>query len=253
MSESHEDTVRSSFRRQVDLFRGEDSPFASRLPSLEWLGPISPEMLALEVACGAAHVAEQLAPHIRAVSGIDLTRELLELGSERIRLAGVTNVVLQEGNAEHLPFVDDTFDLAYCRASLHHMADPRQAVAEMVRVCRPGGRVAISDLVVPNPEVREQFDAAHRLLDPSHMRAFCEDELVAIFPTDVQVSSVAVWSGRMPIDNVMTPQSDREGLHVLLEAEIEGGRATGFEPAWEDDQLVVAFATGSLDAVRPRD
>jgi SAM-dependent methyltransferase len=240
-------------RRQVDLFRGEDSPFASRVPNLEWLGPISRDTLALEVACGAAHVAEELAPHVRAVCGIDLTRELLELGRERMRPAGVTNVVLQEGNAEQLPFLDDTFDLVYCRASLHHMADPRGAVAEMVRVCRCGGRVAISDLVVPNREVREQFDGAHRLLDPSHMSAFCEDELVAIFPADMQVSTVAVRSGRMPIDHVMTGQSDRAALHALFEAEIDGGRATGFEPAWEDDQLVVCFASGSLDAVKPRD
>jgi SAM-dependent methyltransferase len=248
---SHEDTVRESFRRQVDLFTGEDSPFASPVPQLEWLGPVSREFLALEVACGAAHVAQDLAPHVRAVTGLDLTRELLELGSERIRAAGLTNVLLQEGNAERMPFVDGSFDVVYCRASLHHFADPERAVAEMVRVCRPGGRVALSDMMVPDPAVRDTFDAVHRLLDPSHMRAYSENELVAVFPAGMEVSALARMSGRIPLDVIITEQSDRAGVYDMLQAEIEGGPVTGFAPAWEDDKLVVQFAVGTFDGVKP--
>ena len=248
---SHEDVVRSSFREQVGLFKGERSPFATRVTHLEWLGPLSTDTLALEIACGAAHVAEQLAPHVRAVTGIDLTRELLELGSERLRDAGITNVVLQEGNAEQLPFVDASFDVVYCRASLHHMANPPRAAAEMVRVCRPGGRIALNDLVVPDDVARDTYDAVHRLLDPSHARALTQDELTTLFPSDFAVSPLVTWAGRIPIEHILTPQSDREGLHEVLGAEIEGAEATGFEPAWEDGQLVVRFAVGSFDAVKP--
>jgi len=81
--------------------------------------------------------------------GIDLTVALLELGAARLAAANVRNVVLQEGNAEALPFVADSFDLVYCLAALHHIGDPVRAVEEMTRVCRPGGRVVLSDLITP--------------------------------------------------------------------------------------------------------
>src|SRR4029079_6798822 len=93
--------------------------------------------------------------------------ELLALGAARLRDAGITNVLLQEGNAAALPFVDASFDLVMCRTPVHHMGDPLASIAEMARVCKPGGRVIVSDLVAPNAEVRDAFDDFQRILDPS--------------------------------------------------------------------------------------
>src|SRR5207244_12162511 len=62
----HDDIVRQSFRRQVSLFAGPDSPFARRDGAMGWLEPLSPEMIVLEAACGAAHVSDSVAssaPH----------------------------------------------------------------------------------------------------------------------------------------------------------------------------------------------
>src|SRR5256714_10925133 len=115
---THDDVVRRSFEQQVGLFVGDDSPFARRPAStLAWLEPLDAGMVVLDVACGAAHAAEVAAPHVRQVVGIDLTRALLELGARRLAEQGVTNVLLQEANAESLPFVDESFDLVCCRSS----------------------------------------------------------------------------------------------------------------------------------------
>ncbi len=177
----HDHVVRRSFEKQAGLFVGDDSPFARRPASaLAWLEPLDPEMIVLDVACGAAHAAEQAAPHVRQVVGIDLTPSLLELGAERLRDAGITNVLLQEGNAAELPFVDDSFDLVVCRGALHHFMDPGGAVAEMARVCRPGGRVVAADMVAPDAEVRDAFDDLHRCLDPSHAGVLLEAELAEL-------------------------------------------------------------------------
>ena len=177
----HDAVVRSSFKQQVGLFIGDESPFRRRTAStLSWIEPLAPAMIVLEVACGAAHVSEVAAPHVRQVVGIDLTPELLEIGAQRLAGAGVGNVLLQEGNAAALPFVDASFDLVICRASVHHFADPETSVAEMARVCRPGGRVVVSDMIAPAPEVRDSFDALHRCIDPSHRRALTEAELAAM-------------------------------------------------------------------------
>ena len=249
MAENAEE-IRSSFSRQVGLFTGDDSPFASRGANVAWVEPLDDDMVVLEVACGAAHVAQDLAPHVRALVGIDLTSELLAMGRDRLRDAGITNVVLQLGDAGALPFVDDSFDLVCCRASLHHFADPGRAVDEMVRVCRAGGRIAVSDLVVPVAELHDAFDDTHRLLDPSHRRSYTDAELVAAFPPSVDVATTSTRATRMPLQSVLTDVADRAGLDARLQAELDGGAPTGLAPARDDGALTVEFATCVLQATK---
>src|SRR2546430_14838591 len=112
----HDAVVRSSFEKQTALFAGDDALFARRSSSaVAWLEPLDRDMIVLDVACGAAHAAEQAAPHVRQVVGVDLPPSLLELGRDRLRTAGIANVLLQQGNAAELPFVDASFDLVICR------------------------------------------------------------------------------------------------------------------------------------------
>ena len=254
--EEHEHVVRRSFARQVALFSGPDSPFAPRPEStLAWIEPLEPDMLVLDVACGAGHGAEPIAPHVRQVVGIDLTPELLALGAERLRDNGITNVLLQEANAESLPFVDESFDLVFCRGSLHHFADPPQAVAEMVRTCRPGGRIVLSDVVAPNADVRDVYDGLHRRIDPSHVRAFLERELAETLPGGIDGLTYAnTTTFRFPIEVTFTEQTERDAIVAALEAEMRGdGPATGFEPAREDGQLVVSFVSCVVHSRRPEE
>ncbi len=209
--------------------------------TLAWLEPLTTDMLVLDVACGAAHVSEVAAPHVRQVVGVDLTVTLLELGAARLRDAGITNVLLQEANAEALPFVDASFDLAFCRTALHHIADPQRAVDEMVRTCRDGGRVVLSDLIAPSADVRDAFDHLHQLIDPSHVRAFLEDELGNVLPETLTLSYGETSTARLPIDIALTEQSERDTVLATLRAELGGGEPTGFEPTEEDGALVVSF------------
>lgn len=245
---SHHDTVRASFKRQLTLFSGPGSPFARRdSGALAWLEPLGADMRVLEVACGAAHVGEQVAGRVQIVVGVDLTRELLDLGSARLRDNGIANFVLMEGDAQRLPFVDEGFDLVCCRSSLHHFEDPVRAVAEMVRVCRRRGRVAISDLVAPSAEVRNRFDELHRLLDPSHQRAYLEAELAGVFPPGTDLTHAQTDALRLPLEIAVTGQSDREAVVAALRAELDGGPATGFDPSEDGGTLVVTFATCTVE------
>jgi ubiquinone/menaquinone biosynthesis C-methylase UbiE len=249
--ENHDDVVRRSFDRQVGLFSGPDSPFARRPEgALAWLEPLADDMLVLDVACGAGHAAETVAPEVREVVGIDLTATLLELGAARLRDAGITNVLLQEGNAEALPFVAESFDLVFCRSALHHMADPRQAVAEMVRTCRPGGRVVLSDLLAPSAEERDVFDRLHQRIDPSHVRAFLEDELGGLLPDTLTLTYGDTSIGRMPVDIAFTEQSEVDTVLAAFRAELDGGERTGFDPQFEDGKFVVSFRSGVVHGTR---
>jgi SAM-dependent methyltransferase len=249
-AEEHEQVVRRSFTRQVGLFSGPDSPFAQRpAGTVSWLEPLDAEMVALDVACGAAHAAEAVAPRVREVVGIDLTPSLLELGAQRLRDAGVTNVLLQEANAESLPFVDGSFDLVFCRSSLHHFADPHRAVTEMVRTCRTGGRVVLADLIAPSAEERDTFDDLHRLIDPSHVRSFVERELAALL-AGLTLTYGETLPIRLPIDIALTEQSERDRVLAALRDDVAGGQPTGFDPVEEDCTFVVSFTTCIVHGTR---
>ncbi|HEV3219093.1 MAG TPA: class I SAM-dependent methyltransferase [Candidatus Acidoferrales bacterium] len=97
----------------------------------------------LDVACGTGVVAVTAARIGAKVSAIDLTPELLERARENSQIAGV-EVDWREGDAEKLPFGDAAFDVVL--SQFGHMFAPRPAlaVAEMLRVLKPGGTLAFS-------------------------------------------------------------------------------------------------------------
>jgi len=250
-----DDAVRESFRQQTDMFDGDDSVFAiaaTRPAPTAWIDPLTPDMLVLDVACGAAHAAELAASHVRQVVGVDLTPELLALGAARLRDAGITNVLLQEGNAAALPFVDASFDLVMCRTAVHHMGDPLASIAEMARVCKPGGRVIVSDLVAPNVEVRDAFDDFQRILDPSHARTFVADELAdavgAAVGTIDALDAPAPFP--LPVHTIFSDVSDRDRVLTVLDAELAGGPATGMAPVRDGDAILVEFRSATVRATR---
>jgi ubiquinone/menaquinone biosynthesis C-methylase UbiE len=244
--EHHDDVVRNSFARQRDVFSGADSPFATRdATTRSWLEPLSGDMVVLDVACGAGHAAELAAPHVRQVVGIDLTRTLLELGADRLAASGITNVLLQEGNAAALPFVDASFDLVFCRTALHHMTDPEPALAEMARVCRAGGRVVVEDMTAPSADVRDHFDDLHRALDPSHTHVLVDEELFDVMrrhvgPVESSQQSTVTYPFASP--------GVADAVMQSLQAEIDGGRPTGFRPVAEANRIRVTFTHTAVHA-----
>jgi SAM-dependent methyltransferase len=247
----HDELVRRSFEQQTALFTGPDSLFAPRPGSnLTWLEPLDPDAIVLDVACGAAHLSEEIAPRVRQVVGIDLTPALLALGADRVRASGVANVLLQEGNANALPFVDGSFDIVVCRSSMHHFADYEQPLREMARVCRPSGRVVILDMIAPNAEVRHEFDAVHRTIDPSHVAVLLEAELAELVARTVGplTHGATSTSPPIPVGMMLTDASDRAAALGRLEAELAGGTKTGLEPVATDDGLVVSFTTTVVHA-----
>jgi ubiquinone/menaquinone biosynthesis C-methylase UbiE len=248
----HTVVVRESFTRQAGIFTGDNSPFARRFASpLAWIEPLDETMIVLDVACGAAHASEQAAPLVHQVVGIDITPALLAVGAERLAAAGIRNVILQQGDANALPFVDASFDIVVCRSSVHHFANPEVVLAEMARVCRPGGRVVISDMVAPSAETRDAFDALHRLIDPSHVRALLESEVAGLVTATVgPITYGDTAQTSLPAAAFLTSAGDPEAAMESLRAELRGGAPTGFEPVAEGDQVLVTFTGTVVHATR---
>ena len=97
----------------------------------------------LDVACGTGVVAITAARRGARSTGLDLTPELLAVARENARIANV-DVAWHEGDVEQLPFDDGSFDVVV--SQFGHMFAPRPdvAVAQMLRVLKPGGTIAFS-------------------------------------------------------------------------------------------------------------
>jgi SAM-dependent methyltransferase len=134
----------------------------------------------LDVACGPGLVALDLAPSADHVTGLDLTPAMLEQARQLQRRSGLTNLTWDLGRADALPYSDGPFDAVVTRFSFHHLSDPAGALAEMIRVCRPGGRLVVCDVYTTTPEQASEYDRLERLRDPSHVHALQLDELRAL-------------------------------------------------------------------------
>lgn len=99
----------------------------------------------LEVAVGTGLNLAHYPPAV-ALTGIDLSQAMLTLARDRSAAMG-REITLQAGDAERLAFPDSSFDTVVCTFGLCAIPDARQAIAEMVRVLRPGGLLLLGDHV----------------------------------------------------------------------------------------------------------
>jgi ubiquinone/menaquinone biosynthesis C-methylase UbiE len=229
----HSEAVQRAFTEQAPAF---EDPEFNKLFTVDsdWLFErleLQSDDLVLDVAAGTGHVARSFAPQVRAVIAIDTTPAMLEQGWIEAKRAAMRNLVFMQADAAALPFVDGSFDVVVCRFALHHFEDPAVQVAEMKRVLRPGGRLAVADLICdPESEVAETQNRLERLRDPSHTRMLPLDELAELVGgTDVEFRdierSLEPW-----LAQTHTPKRAAAQIRKALQAELDGGAPTGFRP-----------------------
>jgi len=104
----------------------------------------------LDVGCGIGHwgmlLAQVMPPHVRCI-GIDREADWVRHATEQAHAHGLGErfSYVQGDVGVEIPFADDTFGLVTCQTVLIHLADPAAALAEMVRVTRPGGLIVVAE------------------------------------------------------------------------------------------------------------
>jgi len=135
---------------------------------------------ALDVGTGTGPLALALAPLVREVVGIDLVPELL--AHARQAAAGYDNVTFVEGDTLALPFPNSSFDLVATSRTVHHVARPELALAEMTRVTRIGGRLLIVDEIASaDPLEALAQNRIEHLRDPAHARVLSDGDFRSLF------------------------------------------------------------------------
>ncbi len=176
------------------------------------------DWLVLDVSTGAGHTALTFAPRVARVVACDLTSQMLHAAERLANERGIANIEFKSADAHSLPFDEGTFDLVTNRLALHHYSDARKAVAEMARVCKPGGLVAIADNVVPPDKGTAGYlNHFEQLHDPSHHWAYPVARLEAMFAdAGLRVEHTENVSKEMELD----PWADRSGASEELKAKL---------------------------------
>jgi len=124
-------------KKSMEDFRAEARRVAAELAA---------QSRVLEVAPGPGYFAIELAKlGDYRVTGLDISETFVEIATANAASAGV-RVDFRRGNASAMPFADDSFDFLFCRAAFKNFAAPKQALEEMHRVLKPGGKAVIIDL-----------------------------------------------------------------------------------------------------------
>jgi 2-polyprenyl-3-methyl-5-hydroxy-6-metoxy-1,4-benzoquinol methylase len=134
--------------------------------ALEFLArlEIAPGTLMLDVACGAGQIAIPAARAGASVTGIDIAPNLIEQARARATAESV-DARFEEGDAETLAFDDASFDLVVSLIGAMFAPRPELVATELVRVCRPGGRIVMANWT-PEGHVGQMFKIIGKYVPP---------------------------------------------------------------------------------------
>jgi ubiquinone/menaquinone biosynthesis C-methylase UbiE len=200
-------------------------------------------MRALDLACGPGIVSQALAHHANNIIACDITPTMLTHTRRRCADAGLTNVHPTLGQAEILPFDNDTFDAVITRSAIHHFADPATVIAEMARVTRPLGRLVIVDVVSSeNAEEAALHNALETIRDPSHTRMLPQSEtLHHLGKAGIEVQTTVAWINQREFDEWLQITNAPERitpLRVVMNTLAKTGIMAGINLHLEDGKIV---------------
>jgi SAM-dependent methyltransferase len=125
---------------------------------------IKPGAPVLDVACGTGNIAIPAARTGGSVTGIDIAPNLLEQARKRAT-AERLEIRFQEGDAEQLPVGDDAFDVVLTMFGAMFAPRPERVASELIRVCRPGGLIAMANWT-PEGFVGKSFQITAEMVPP---------------------------------------------------------------------------------------
>lgn len=233
--------VRDSFSRVAPHYsRSKFHTASERMQEVLELAQPKRGDLVIDVATGTGNTAFALAPYVRRVIGVDLTREMLDEARRVASERSISNVDWVIADAAHLPFQEDTFDLYTVRAAPHHFPDIHGFLSEAIRVLRPGRDAVFIDCSSPLP-ARDLLHQVEIRRDPAHVLSLTLEEWVqavehAGFEIEVAKSRELDWDFEAWMDNQEVKPELRSELAAIIEA-ADGQAREQLHPERRDGKL----------------
>ena len=168
------------------------------------------------------------------VYGLDMTDDMLALARENQRKAGVTNVEFLEGELESIPLPDASIDVIISNCVVNLSADKDRALAEAFRVLKPGGRFAVSDVVVRGEvpaDVRKNVELWIGCLAGALEEKEFEARLKKAGFTDVEIVPTRVYSIADAREFLSAAGIDADAMAPLVDGKFMSAFVRAVKPA----------------------
>ncbi len=128
---------------------------------------LRPGLRVLDFGCGPGSISVGLAKAVAPgeLHGVDMEESQIELARSVAEAGGRSNAIFQVGDVTDLPFEDGFFDVAHCHNVLMHVPDTRAALAEAMRVLKPGGVIACREMICASCFMHPDFGGGRRMWD----------------------------------------------------------------------------------------
>ena len=198
----------------------------------------------LDVACGTGDFAIFCAKKIKRVHGIDISQGMIELAQKQACANGLTNISFECHDVENIPCPDSSFSVVQCRSAFHHMDNYPRVFKEMLRCCRPSGRLAVQDIMAyDNPEVNSFFEALEKEVDVSHNATLHEREFVDLLNRN-QVEVIRSFTVEIELNfreylgHAVQNEGSVKRIGKLLEEGLEDRDVSRFLYMNDDEELI---------------
>ena len=183
---------------------------------------------ALDVGTGAGHAAFALSRCAGQIIGFDITPQMVLTACRNAHERGIAHFAASVGNAEHLPFPDESFSLVVCRYTGHHFQQPARVVQEVARVLTAGGRFLVVDNTSPDDQAEDRWiNTVEVLRDPSHVREWSQGEWQGFFhAAGLNFTVTHTWLKMLEFDDWVARQQTPPDAVVELRARFAAAPST---------------------------
>lgn len=240
----HNAEIQKSFAQQAQKFEERTMSFTKQEYLEYTVSCIRPEKTdaVLEVAAGTCICGRALAPFVQQVICLDMTPAMLHVGKTAAEKEKHSNMTFLLGDAEELPFLENSFDVVLSRLAFHHFSNPKRCFEEMARVLKPGGKLVLIDMEAAEEKLRTAEDEIERLRDPSHVQNRSREEFLQLF-REYRFSIEKENTTKIPVsleawmELTQTPRTTAEEITARFLKDLAGGKATGFYPYQEENSI----------------
>lgn len=237
-------TIQKSFTEQAKNFETKSMNFTKQEYLEHMISYVKPQKTdtVLEVAAGTCICGRSLASFVKNVTCLDMTTAMLAVGKAETAKQILLNMDFVQGDAEKLPFSDNSFDIVISRLAFHHFPTPKRCFSEMVRVLKTGGKLVVMDMEAAEETLRNTEDEIETLRDPSHMRNLSKKEFTEMFQ-DSHLPIMTIDCTELPVSLpawlalTNTPAQIAADISKRFADEINGNDLTGFNPYEKNGEI----------------
>lgn len=239
----HNDIIIEQFSKQAVPFTKVKGHYDA-VDTIISMSEVSKSDNVLDIACGTGIVTCEFAKYAQNVVGLDITKNMITQAVKIQNEKKLTNIKFDLGNVENLPYESDSFDIVFTRYSFHHFLNTQKVFDEMIRVCKPNGKIIVVDVSLKK-EYAQAYNYMEKLRDPSHTKALTFEEFDKLFSRKILSNhKQSSYTVDLELENQLKAsfpnKGDKDKIRDIFKNDI-GINSLGMNAHFKEDKIYFSY------------